>query len=93
MLTSMRLTPSSLPSAKYVLSLGPAIPHPGWEEGLFNSLMHSLWQVRGYNYIEIIEISKDTLPNYEAKIKTFYEVITEWPGQPLGCKIMLCTIC
>lgn len=30
-------------------------------------------KVRGYSYVEIISISKDTLPNYEQKIKSFYE--------------------
>jgi hypothetical protein len=34
-----------------------------------------LWQVRGYSYIEIISISKETLPDYENKIKTFYQVM------------------
>ncbi|GAX80334.1 hypothetical protein CEUSTIGMA_g7772.t1 [Chlamydomonas eustigma] len=30
-------------------------------------------KVRGYSHVEIINISKDTLPDYENKIKTFYE--------------------
>lgn len=30
-------------------------------------------KVRGYNVMEVLTISKDTLPNYEAKIKSFYE--------------------
>eukprot|EP00199_Chlamydomonas_sp_CCMP681_P006354 CAMPEP_0119102258 /NCGR_PEP_ID=MMETSP1180-20130426/1062_1 /TAXON_ID=3052 ORGANISM="Chlamydomonas cf sp, Strain CCMP681" /NCGR_SAMPLE_ID=MMETSP1180 /ASSEMBLY_ACC=CAM_ASM_000741 /LENGTH=204 /DNA_ID=CAMNT_0007086507 /DNA_START=63 /DNA_END=677 /DNA_ORIENTATION=- len=30
-------------------------------------------KVRGYSYVEIITITKDTLPNYEEKIKTFYQ--------------------
>ena len=32
-------------------------------------------QVRGYNYEEIVSISEDTLPNFDTKIKSFYEVI------------------
>ncbi|KIY99644.1 1,2-dihydroxy-3-keto-5-methylthiopentene dioxygenase [Monoraphidium neglectum] len=30
-------------------------------------------KVRGYSYTEIITISKDKLPGYEEKIKSFYE--------------------
>ena len=56
----------------------PLLAQAGRKGCLFTYVLRT-WQVRGYNYIEIIEISKDTLPNYEAKIKTFYEVITEWP--------------
>ncbi|GFH31095.1 acireductone dioxygenase (Fe(2+)-requiring) [Haematococcus lacustris] len=29
-------------------------------------------KVRGYSYVEIISISKDTLPGYDEKLKTFY---------------------
>eukprot|EP00884_Botryococcus_braunii_P000073 jgi/Botrbrau1/10066/Bobra.0355s0021.1 len=35
--------------------------------------LQAIRDVRGYNYQDIIRVSKDTLPGYEEKIKSFYE--------------------
>lgn len=35
--------------------------------------LDAIRKVRGYSYMEVIEISKDKLPGYEDKIKMFYE--------------------
>lgn len=35
--------------------------------------LEAIRRVRSYSYEDVIEVSKDTLPNYEEKIKCFYE--------------------
>jgi len=35
--------------------------------------LQAIREVRSYSYQDVIEVSKDTLPNYEEKIKNFYE--------------------
>ncbi|XP_046350912.1 1,2-dihydroxy-3-keto-5-methylthiopentene dioxygenase-like [Haliotis rufescens] len=40
---------------------------------LENSALKKLREDRGYSYEDLIEIKKDTLPNYEVKIKAFFE--------------------
>eukprot|EP00894_Picocystis_sp_ML_P003995 jgi/Pico_ML_1/54512/g4848.t1 len=35
--------------------------------------LQAIREVRSYSYQDVIEVSKDTLPNYEEKIKKFYE--------------------
>jgi 1,2-dihydroxy-3-keto-5-methylthiopentene dioxygenase len=70
---SLRQTPEKPASLEVLASLGVLYWKLDADKYQDDPKLAAIRKVRGYNYIEIINISKTTLPGYEQKIKTFFE--------------------
>lgn len=68
-----KLEPNQPVNPEKLAELGVLCWHLDADKHETDPKLAAIRKVRGYSYIEIISISKDTLPGYEDKIKTFYQ--------------------
>jgi 1,2-dihydroxy-3-keto-5-methylthiopentene dioxygenase len=69
-----RLVPNQPCSPRELAALG--VLYWKLDEGIFEAgdpRLEAIKKCRGYSYSDMIEVSPDTLPGYEEKIKCFYE--------------------
>ena len=72
-LDSNRQTPEKPASLAVLQELGVLYWRLDADKHETDPRLAAIRKIRNYSYVEIISISKDTLPGYEQKIKTFYE--------------------
>ncbi|KAL3690946.1 hypothetical protein R1sor_004597 [Riccia sorocarpa] len=68
-----RQTPNKPVSAQELAELGVIQWHLDADKYENDPELEKIRKDRGYNYHDIIDVSPDTLPEYERKIKSFYE--------------------
>lgn len=68
-----RLEPNQPVSPQKLAELGVLYWHLDADKWENDPKLEAIRKVRGYSYVEVISISRDTLPNYDEKIKTFYQ--------------------
>lgn len=68
-----RQTPNKPCTLEELRKLGVLAWHLDADKHETDPMLAAIRKVRNYSYTEIITISKDKLPGYEAKIKTFFE--------------------
>ena len=68
-----RQIPNKSCSLETLKELGVIYWHLDADAGLEGEDLKKIRSDRGYSYHDIITVHKDTLPNYEAKIKSFFE--------------------